>query len=143
MIYNEEQRDLFTVGDEYYFAHCISADFALGAGIAVEFNRRFKCRDQLMNFYNSSVYDEPGYVLPTGRVFNLVTKQKYWQKPTYKTMRLALEDLKEALRIRKITKIAMPKIGCGLDRLEWETVKRMIQYIFADTDVEVLVCYNE
>ncbi len=142
MIYNEEQRDLFTVGDEYYFAHCISADFALGAGIAVEFDRRFKCRDQLMNFYNSSVYDEPGYVLPTGRVFNLVTKQKYWQKPTYKTMRLALEDLKEALRIRKITKIAMPKIGCGLDRLEWETVKRMIQYIFADTDVEIFVCWQ-
>lgn len=142
MIYREEQKDLFTVGDDYYFAHCISADFALGAGIAVEFNRRFKCRDQLMNFYNSSVYDDPGYVLPTGRVFNLVTKQKYWQKPTYKTMRLALEDLKEALRIRKITKIAMPKIGCGLDRLEWETVRRMIQYIFADTNVEVLVCWQ-
>ena len=142
MIYNEERRDLFTVGDEYYFAHCISADFALGAGIAVEFNRRFKCRDLLMNFYNSSVYNEPGYVLPTGRVFNLVTKQKYWQKPTYKTIRLALEDLKEALRIRKITKIAMPKIGCGLDRLEWEIVKRMIQYIFADTDIEVLVCWQ-
>ena len=93
-------------------------------------------------FYNFSGYDEPGYVLPTGRVFNLVTKQKYWQKPTYKTMRLALEDLKEALRIRKITKIAMPKIGCGLDRLEWETVRRMIQYIFADTDVEILVCWQ-
>ena len=142
MIYREEQRDLFTVGDEYYFAHCISADFALGAGIAVEFNRRFKCRDQLRACYNSSVYDEPGYVLPTGRVFNLVTKQKYWQKPTYKTMRLALENLKETLRIRKITKIAMPKIGCGLDRLEWETVSRMIKYIFADTDVEILVCFQ-
>ena len=142
MIYNEEQRDLFTVGDEYYFAHCISADFALGAGIAAKFDRRFRCRDMLRAFYNFSGYDEPGYVLPTGRVFNLVTKQKYWQKPTYKTMRLALEDLKEALRIRKITKIAMPRIGCGLDRLEWETVKRMIQYIFADTDVEILICFQ-
>ena len=36
MIYKEEIRDLFSVPDDYYFAHCISADFKLGAGIAVE-----------------------------------------------------------------------------------------------------------
>ena len=29
-----EKRDLFTMPQGYYLAHCISADFALGAGIA-------------------------------------------------------------------------------------------------------------
>ena len=37
MIYSEEQRDLFSVSDDYYLVQCISADFAMGAGIAVQF----------------------------------------------------------------------------------------------------------
>ena len=39
MILREEQGDLFLVPHGYYFAHCISGDFTLGAGIAVEFDR--------------------------------------------------------------------------------------------------------
>lgn len=30
MIYREEVRDLFSVPDDYYLAHCISADFGMG-----------------------------------------------------------------------------------------------------------------
>lgn len=33
----EEQRDLFTAPQGYYLAHCISGDYALGAGIAKQF----------------------------------------------------------------------------------------------------------
>lgn len=29
MVYKEENKDLFTVADEYYLAHCISADFGM------------------------------------------------------------------------------------------------------------------
>ena len=41
MIYCEVYGDLFNVDKKYYLAHCISADFALGKGIAVEFNKRY------------------------------------------------------------------------------------------------------
>ena len=37
-------------------------------------------------------------------------------------------------------KIAMPKIGSGLDRLNWQDVEQIIKDVFADTDVEILVC---
>lgn len=37
-------------------------------------------------------------------------------------------------------KLAMPRIGCGLDKLEWSKVKAIIEEVFADTDVEILVC---
>ena len=43
----EEKRDLFDVSEDYYLAHCISADFALGAGIAKEFNKRYKSKTTL------------------------------------------------------------------------------------------------
>ena len=37
MIYKEEVRDLFSISDDYILVHCISSDFALGAGIAKKF----------------------------------------------------------------------------------------------------------
>ena len=40
MTIREEQRDLFTVPTDYILVHCISADLAMGAGIAKEFTRR-------------------------------------------------------------------------------------------------------
>ena len=38
------------------------------------------------------------------------------------------------------TKLAMPKIGCGLDRLDWDEVYDIICEVFEDTDVEILIC---
>ena len=39
-----------------------------------------------------------------------------------------------------IHKIAMPIIGCGLDRLEWDKVSRTIKDVFQEEDIEILVC---
>ena len=39
-----------------------------------------------------------------------------------------------------INKIAMPLIGCGLDRLKWNRVSQMIKDIFNDTDIEIVIC---
>lgn len=47
MNYREEVRDLFSVPDDYFPAHCISADFEMGKGIAVEFKRRFDMKRKL------------------------------------------------------------------------------------------------
>ena len=51
MEFREEKRDLFSVPNDYYLAHCISADFAMGKGIVVEFNRRFDMKNQLKAHY--------------------------------------------------------------------------------------------
>lgn len=51
MIYKEKIRDLFTVPDNYYLAHCISADFKMGAGIAVEFCKKFDMKNALNRKY--------------------------------------------------------------------------------------------
>ena len=49
MIYKEEKRDLFSVSDSRYLAQCISADFAMGAGIAVQFNKHSNVKGNLKN----------------------------------------------------------------------------------------------
>lgn len=150
MVYNEIVKDLFTVDESYYLAHCISADFALGAGIAVQFNKLFDMRNLLKQKYPTYVEDwqnrkavdgsDIGDCLLEGRVFNLITKHFFWKKPTYVSMRNSLEQMKELCIENNITKIAMPIIGCGLDKLQWNKVSVLIKEIFENTDIEILVC---
>ena len=134
MIFTEEVRDLLTVSSDYYLAHCISADFGMGMGIAVEFNKRFDMKNKLMAKYgNYQEHYHMGECILEDRVFNLITKPKYFSKPTYTTIGNALRHMKALCVEYKINKVAMPVIGCGLDRLEWHKVSAIIKDIFADT----------
>lgn len=145
MIYKEELRDLFTVPDDYYLAQCISSDFAMGAGIAVEFNRRFDEKNHLRQRFPNyqSCFRNMGLqadCILDGRVLNLVTKERYFHKPTLKSMYGSLRVMKDICTDSNITKIAMPTIGAGLDRLSWNDVSELIKKVFNDTNVEILVC---
>ena len=134
-----ENRDLFTVPQGYYLAHCISADFALGAGIAKIFDEVYNMRFKLFREFDEYFYDG-GDALLIDNVFNLVTKPRCYHKPTYGALREALEAMKNVMEMNATTKLAMPKIGCGLDRLEWDRVFDIICEVFEDTDVEILIC---
>lgn len=139
MIIMTEKRDLFTVPQGYYLAHCISADFALGAGIAKTFDEVYNMRFKLFREYDDYTYDG-GNALLIDNVFNLVTKPKCYHKPRYDAVRKALETMKDIMEVNAITKLAMPRIGCGLDKLSWDEVYKIICEVFEDTDVEILIC---
>ena len=139
MIIHEEQRDLFTVPQGYYLAHCISADFALGAGIAKKFDEVYNMKFKLFKNYDGYEY-ECGDCLVVDNVFNLVTKPKCYHKPTYESLKEALEAMKEYVLYFNIDKIAMPHIASGLDRLQWDQVLEIIKEVFEDTDVDILIC---
>ena len=145
MTFQENKQDLFSVGVNYHLAHCISADFALGAGIALKFNELYDMRKRLKWLYSKDSMGTSlvGCALLIDNVFNLVTKEKCSQKPTYFTLEVALNEMKEHMVSTKATKLAMPKIGCGLDKLNWDIVKLMIQKTFIDTDIDILICYME
>lgn len=144
--FKEAQRDLFAVSQGYYLGHCISSDFALGAGIAKQFDEIFDMRDklrqerELFKTIGAGSIGGVGSVVVIDNVFNLITKEKYWHKPTYETLTAALIDMREYMEEHLITKLAIPKIGCGLDRLEWDVVLEILCDIFDDSDVEILVC---
>ena len=134
-----EKRDLFTMPQGYYLAHCISADFALGAGIAKAFDGVYNMKFKLYRNYDNYEY-HGGDSLPIDNVFNLVTKNKCWHKPTYESMRESLEMMREQMEFLDVDRLAIPKIGCGLDRLNWDQVYDIICEVFEDMDVEIVVC---
>ena len=134
-----QNKDLFTVPQGYHLCHCISADFALGAGIAKTFDEVYNMRFKLFREYDNYKY-EGGDALLIENVFNLVTKARYFHKPTYDSLREALETMKGMMDMLAITKLAMPMIGCGLDKLSWDKVYDIICEVFEDTDVYILIC---
>ena len=141
MEYKLIQDDVFNHKDCYY-AHCISRDYALGAGIAVEFDKRYDMRNRLLKLAEEKTETLDEKYIEVENVFNLITKEKYWQKPSYKSLEESLLEMKEKLSKNKnIKKLVIPKIGCGLDRLSWDKVEPMVQEIFKDLDIEIVVCY--
>lgn len=52
-------------------------------------------------------------------------------------------NMKRLTKLYHIHNIAMPQIGCGLDRLHWADVSKIIQDTFQDTDVNILVCKHK
>jgi hypothetical protein len=116
--------------------HCVSQDFVMGAGIAVEFRKKFGQVD-----YLKSQFPPVGgmaYLVHHGvPIFYLVTKSKYWGKPTYQSLKSSLQILKSFCQEHKISQLNMPMIGCGLDQLSWPKVKVMLQQIFPSTKINV------
>lgn len=38
-----------------------------------------------------------------------------------------------------VRKLAMPKIGCGLDRLQWSNVEDLVLRVFDHVEIDILV----
>ena len=140
MYVHEEKMDLFKAPQGYHLAHCISTDFALGAGVAKQIDAAFNMRNKLKSRWSMPNQFKWPCCLTVGNVFNLVTKEKYWHKPTLETLEAALKDMRAYAINMQVTRIAMPRIGCGLDKLSWKDVKPMIEEIFQDTDIEIMIC---
>lgn len=143
MIIREETMDLFTVPQGYYLAHCISGDYTLGAGIAKQFVDVYNMRFKLHKNYpipDGEKFTNVGRALLVDNVFNLVTKARVYHKPTYEILIDTLEDMKNQCEALDIIKLAMPHIGCGLDGLDWGIVKEVIEEVFVDTGIEILIC---
>lgn len=130
----EIQGNLFSVDNNtYVLAHCISNCATMGAGIAMEFVRKYPG----IKAYCMARANGPGSIVKYKNVYNLVTKEKYWHKPTYDTLRICLEKMAEEMAGCDEKHLAMPTLGCGIDKLEWDVVREIVSDIFSDIDVRV------
>ena len=145
MVFKEEKRNLFEVDEKYQLPFCISADGAMGTNskgqavpcIALEMVKKFPELEAL----RGNKYNRVGECNWVDRTLAIVTKEKYWHKPTYDTMRDALLAMRGLCYQEDIKFIATYRLGCKLDKLEWPKVRALIQEIFQDMDIEILICY--
>ena len=150
-MYSLVQGDLFSAPNDFSLAQCISSDSRLeasrvytGAGIALTFHQRYGGIQALPNQTLLSVAPKIGSLVylevnPERYLFYLVTKDYYFHKPSYTSLTLSLITLCHFCLDRDIYKLALSKIGCGPDGLQWSHVENLIKDIFSDTAIEIRV----
>lgn len=126
-----KQGDLFLANDN--LCHCVSADMHMGKGIAVEFKKRFGKPQLSTSQVCWSVGDVAIIEKDEYKILYLVTKEKYWQKPTYEALQLCIDKISQL----QLKTLSMPKIGCGLDGLQWRVVSSMLEKTMQNTDITV------
>ncbi|WAX16519.1 hypothetical protein LC76P1_00082 [Lysinibacillus phage LC76P1] len=125
---------------EYYVkAHCIAQDAAMGAGIAPQFVKRNAGLREAVWSAVPEVGDVVYYKGWNDVVYNMITKKYSHEKPTRLDFNIALANLKRELLRDNVKHLAIPWIGAGLDRLDWGLTVVVMQHMFQDTDITILV----
>ena len=139
MTYTEKQMDLFEVPKEYYIVHCISADFQMNHVLSMAIDKKKKKKNNLFDNYKGLRFIYP-LCLTTDRVISLATKANQDVETDKKDLAWCIYDMKRIMDSRGIKKIAMAK-SC-FDKTKWNEVKKILQDVFNDTDVDILVVYR-
>ena len=120
--------------------HCISADAKKSIGFADFISHkipglRSTCKKAKLFM---------GQVFPfcdsTGRryIYNLVTKERFFDKPDLSTLLTTLETMKSHAAMYGVSTIAIPNIGCRLDQKKWQEVVKQLRDVFAFSDIHVV-----
>jgi O-acetyl-ADP-ribose deacetylase (regulator of RNase III) len=146
----EKHGDLFAQTDggakRVCLAHCISEDCRMGAGIALQFANRFGGHEYRRRV--KACAKSVGQVAVVASsdaakrhlLFNLITKKHFYEKPRLAVFVQTLVALRALALENDVTKLYMPRIGCGLDRLQWSDVREAIDNTFGHSGIQIVVC---
>lgn len=155
MLLNIVRQDITKLSGNCVICHCISADAAMGAGVALALTRKYPDLKPTVRSVLKTTHSDilVGHVVfyadsySHTLVANMVTKQNYWDKSTtmpsghyLKNLKKCLENVRSVMDGLSEKKLAMPKIGCGLDRCCWGDVLQLIDDVFGNSDIEITVC---
>lgn len=139
--------DLFKAPAGACLAHCVSADFRMGKGIAINFVQRF---GGVMDLKQQNIpvgglgilcnaKDEVEDRVPRPFVYYLVTKVAHDHEPTYGDIEISLSEIKRHAIENKMTHLCMPLIGCGIDNRDWAIVELLLEKVFRGSGIRVTV----
>lgn len=133
----ELEINIMGVPQGYYLAQGISRDLNFKVGLPAVFEKQYNMAAKLKHNYTDI---ELGKALLVDNVFNLVAKDSSYDFPDRDMLMDAIINMRDQMETNMITKLAIPKICCGRNGLDWDDVKSMFEFIFDDSDVQILVC---
>ena len=72
-------------------------------------------------------------------IYNLVTKDKFSDKLDLSTLLPTLKAMKSHASVYGISTVAIPMIGCGLDKMNLQDVVKLLRDGFAYSDIHIVV----
>ena len=100
----------------------------------------------LVEYYSDSEYVIGDIITyPYKNVISLITKEHRGDIVQYSTIKKGLNKVKKYMEENNIHYLAMPRICCGYEKLEWERVKDIINDVFIDCKIPITirVCHRE
>ncbi len=134
----ELEINIMAVPQGYYLAQGISRDLNFKVGLPALFEKTYNLKEKLAANYDEEI--EIGEVYLVDNVYSLVVKDSSYDKPDRDVLMDALVELRDQMEEDMVTKLAIPKLCCGRNGLEWDDVKAMISFVFGDSDIQILVC---
>ena len=68
-----------------------------------------------------------------------MTKERFCDKPDLSTLSKTLEAMKIHASTNGVSTIAIPKLGCRLDQMNWQDVVKLLRDILVYADVQIVV----
>merc|ERR1712129_363910 len=100
--------DLFTSPQTSSLCHCVSRDLHMGKGIARIFKQQFGGVNVLKK--QRAQIGRCAILMRQNRfIYYLVTKEKYFHKPTYNTLTAAIQSMANHAVINEVSHISLPK----------------------------------
>jgi hypothetical protein len=135
--------DLFNRPKEESFAHCVNEDFTMSTGFALQVKETHKCRANELKAQKKTVGECAYLKYDKFYMFFLITKQFYHEKPTYQSLEKSLIDLLRQCKTLKVNIIGMPRIGAGLDLLDWNITSKIINKVYQLSNIQINVYYKK
>ena len=136
--YKEIEVDLFS--SKGCLAHSVSADFHMGIGVAKQVKTRYPTTyPKDVNHKRQPVFAQWIEGDRRNVVYHLVTKQRYFEKPTYESVKMSLQQMRTHADWSGVKRISLPRIGCGVDQLSWSEIRSLIKDVFKGSHVAITV----
>lgn len=144
-----KEGNIFNIQGVTNYAHGCNCAGAMGKGIALQFKekypqmfRLYKQKCKTGDFVPGDVFE---YNYGNGYVYNLGTQKTWRTKAEIEFIRMSLEKMMLQAENKKVKAIALPAIGAGLGGLDWNDVKKEIEYIsqkYPNIDLYVVESYK-
>lgn len=122
--------NIFNIPGVNNYAHGCNCAGAMGKGIAVQFKEKFpEMYLQYKKLCKSGAFalgEVFMYNYGDGMVFNLGTQQSWTTQAEISAVDAAIGKMLQLAAENQVKQIALPKIGAGLGKLDWESVKQVI-----------------
>ena len=123
--HQEVKGDLLSAPSYYFIAHCIPADLTFWGETAKRINSFKHMRTRIEKedlWYEANVGD----CIVIDNFFNLIATPQKYCRPSLEDLRICVNIMSEYCIENNIQYLAMPHIGCGHNKLNWDEVKDMI-----------------
>lgn len=131
----ELKHDLLHMPVYYNIAYCFSADSSIGSKTAKRLDEVYHIAsrvEQLRDEWGWINQGDVGTIADFDNLIALLATEKKYQRPTMENLRSCIQELAQYCRTCNIEFLAMPRIGCGHNKLDWTQVKDMICKEFAE-----------